>query len=93
MSFPKRVLTPIDQVYVVSSEPSVEEKARRVVKFRRIVGYRKIAGVVMAAAGIGLLFVGLREDNGTLPVVNGVLFAGYGCFMVWQAAKAQRRMR
>ena len=77
----------------MSPELNVEEKARRVVKFRRIVGYRKIAGVVMATAGIGLLFVGLRENNGAFLVVNGVLFAGYGCFMVWQASKAQKRMR
>ena len=76
----------------MSRELSDEEKARRVVRFRRIMGYRKIAGVVMAVAGIALLVVGLRENIQMLLVVNGVLIVGYGCFMVWQAAKIQRNL-
>ena len=92
MSFPTRTSTPIDSVHAVSRELSDEEKARRVVRFRRIMGYRKIAGVVMAVAGIALLVVGLRENIQMLLVVNGVLIVGYGCFMVWQAAKIQRNL-
>ncbi len=76
----------------MTSEPSVEEKARKVARVRRIVGYRKVAGVVMAVVGLGLLVVGLREQDAMLIALNGALFAGYGSFMFWQARRAQRNL-
>ncbi len=79
----------------MTNEPTDVEKARRVNKFRRIVGYRKYAGVAIGLAGLALLGVGIRDlhaTHGSFLLLNGVMFSGYGCFMFWQAARAQKNL-
>ena len=71
----------------MSQEPSDEEKAKRVEKFRKVIGYRKIAGWAVSVVGSGLLVVGIGGSQPML-IVNGILFLGYGLFMVWQSVKA-----
>ena len=79
----------------MAKELTDEEKARRVSKFRRIVGYRKYAGLAIALAGLALLGVGVRDfhsTHGSCLLLNGIMFFGYGCFMFWQAARAQKNL-
>ena len=79
----------------MANELPDEEKSLRVNKFRRIIGYRKYAGVAIALAGLALLVVGIRDlhaTHGSFLLLNGVMFFGYGCFMFWQAARAQKNL-
>jgi len=73
-------------------KPGPEVMAQKVRRLRRIVLYREIAGVVIFFVGLGLLYVGLRETNGLLILINGILFSGYGCFMFWQAKRVRRNL-
>ncbi len=79
----------------MANELTDEGKSLRVNKFRRIIGYRKYAGVAIALAGLALLVVGIRDlhdTHGPFLLLNGVMFFGYGCFMFWQAARAQKNL-
>jgi hypothetical protein len=65
-----------------------EEKERRISHFQRVIRYRKLFGWVFSGVGLVLFFVGLKNAQNPLIMVNGALFFGYGLFMVRQAKKA-----
>lgn len=68
---------------------SEEEKSARVDHFRRIIRYRSIFGWFFAIVGICLSIVGIENIKNPLVFINGLLFFGYGLFMVWQTKKAK----
>ena len=70
-----------------------EQKAEKVVHFRRIIKYRSWFGWVFTVVGGTLFGVGMQNGNSSLIMLNGVLFFGYGLFMVWQAKKALGKLR
>jgi len=65
-----------------------EEIDRRISHFQRVIRYRKLFGWVFSGVGLVLFFVGLKNVQNPLIMVNGALFFGYGLFMVRQAKKA-----
>ena len=65
-----------------------EEKERRISHFQRVIRYRKLFGWVFSGVGMVLFFVGVKNAQNPLIMVNGALFFGYGLFMVRQAKKA-----
>ena len=65
-----------------------EEKERKISHFQRVIRYRKLFGWVFSGVGLVLFFVGLKNAQNPLIMVNGALFFGYGVFMVRQAKKA-----
>lgn len=65
-----------------------EQKANKAVHFRRVIKYRSWFGWLFAIVGGILSFVGLNNMQSPMVILNGVLFFGYGLFMVWQAKKA-----
>ena len=65
-----------------------EEKERKISHFQRVIRYRKLFGWVFSGVGLVLFFVGLKNAQNPLIMVNGALFFGYGLFMVRQAKKA-----
>ena len=64
-----------------------EEKERKISHFQRVIRYRKLFGWVFSGVGLVLFFVGLKNAQNPLIMVNGALFFGYGLFMVRQAKK------
>ena len=73
-------------------ELSDEEKARRVVRFRKMVKYRAWFGWIFTIVGASLFVVGVKENNHPMLLLNGVLFFGYGLFMVRQAKRALKNL-
>ena len=71
---------------------SNQEKARRVSQFRKIIVYRFWAGWLIAILGPIFLVVAMLKDQDPLIILNGVLFLGYGIFMVRQSKKASRNL-
>ena len=71
---------------------SNQEKARRVSQFRKIIVYRFWAGWLIAILGPIFLIVAMLKDQDPLIILNGVLFLGYGIFMVRQSRKASRNL-
>jgi len=69
-----------------------EEKERRISHFQRVIRYRKLFGWVFSGVGLVLFFVGLKNAQNPLIMVNGALFFGYGLFMVRQAKKAGAKL-
>jgi hypothetical protein len=61
---------------------------RKISHFQRVIRYRKLLGWVFSGVGLVLFFVGLKNGQNPLIMVNGALFFGYGLFMVRQAKKA-----
>ncbi|OUU08229.1 MAG: hypothetical protein CBC00_08410 [Verrucomicrobia bacterium TMED40] len=69
-----------------------EEKQKRVQHFRKVIKYRSWFGWVFTVVG-GILFgVGLKNSEILLIMINGVLFFGYGLFMVRQTKKARESL-
>ena len=69
-----------------------EEKQKRVQHFRKVIKYRSWFGWVFTVVG-GILFgVGLKNSEILLITINGVLFFGYGLFMVRQTKKARESL-
>ena len=71
---------------------SEEEKTRRINHFRKVVYFRSLFGWVFAVVGICLFGVGLKNGENPLVLINGLLFFGYGLFMVWQTRKAKAKL-
>ena len=71
---------------------SEEEKTRRINHFRKVVYFRSLFGWVFAVVGICLFGVGLKNGGNPLVLINGLLFFGYGLFMVWQTKKAKAKL-
>jgi len=69
-----------------------EQKAKKVTHFRRIIKYRSWFGWIFAIVGAVLFGVGVKEGQNPMVMLNGFLFFGYGCFMVWQAKRAQEKL-
>ena len=72
--------------------PSPEQMAQKVAHFRRVIKYRSYFGWIFAVVGAVLFFVGVKNNQMPLIMINGVLFFGYGLFMVWQTKKARERL-
>jgi|TARA_B100001057_G_C22009936_1_gene629368 heme O synthase-like polyprenyltransferase len=69
-----------------------EEKQKRVQHFRKVIKYRSWFGWVFTVVG-GILFgVGLKNSEIPLVMINGVLFFGYGLFMVRQTKRARESL-
>jgi len=69
-----------------------EEKQKRVQHFRKVIKYRSWFGWVFTVVG-GILFgVGLKNSEILLVMINGVLFFGYGLFMVRQTKRARESL-
>jgi heme O synthase-like polyprenyltransferase len=69
-----------------------EEKQKRVQHFRKVIKYRSWFGWVFTVVG-GILFgVGLKNSEFPLVMINGVLFFGYGLFMVRQTKRARESL-
>jgi len=73
-------------------QPSPEQMAKKVAHFRRVIKYRSYFGWVFTVVGAVLFFVGVKNNQMPLIMINGVLFFGYGLFMVWQTKKARERL-
>ena len=71
---------------------SSEEKARRVSQFRKIIVYRFWAGWLIAILGPIFLLAAMLKDQDPLIFLNGVLFLGYGVFMIRQSKRATRNL-
>ena len=69
-----------------------EEKQRRVDHFRRVIKYRSWFGWVFTVVGGTLFGVGLQNSQNPLIMINGVLFFGYGLFMVRQTKKGSKEL-
>jgi len=69
-----------------------EQKAKKVTPFRRIITYRSWFGWIFAIVGAVLFGVGVKEGQNPMVMLNGFLFFGYGCFMVWQAKRAREKL-
>ena len=67
-------------------------KVQRKEHFMRIIRYRSIFGWIFSGVGFALFIVGLKNLHNPLVLINGVLFFGYGLFMVWQTKKAKEKM-
>ena len=73
-------------------ELSDEQKAHRVARFRKMVKYRAWFGWIFTIVGASLFVVGVKEGNHPMLLLNGVLFFGYGLFMVRQAKKHLQKL-
>ena len=73
-------------------QPSPEQMAKKVTHFRRGIKYRSYFGWIFTVVGAVLFFVGVKNNQMPLIMINGVLFFGYGLFMVWQTKKARERL-
>ena len=69
-----------------------EQKAKKVTHFRRIIKYRSWFGWIFAIVGAVLFGVGVKESQNPMVMLNGFLFFGYGCFMLWQAKRAREKL-
>ncbi len=69
-----------------------EEKQKRVQHFRKVIKYRSWFGWVFTVVGGSLFGVGLQNTEIPLIMINGVLFFGYGLFMVRQTKKARESL-
>ena len=73
-------------------QPSPEQMAKKVTHFRRVIKYRSYFGWIFTVVGAVLFFVGVKNNQMPLIMINGVLFFGYGLFMVWQTKKARKQL-
>ncbi|MEC8012872.1 MAG: hypothetical protein VX153_01450 [Verrucomicrobiota bacterium] len=71
---------------------SDEQKAKRVNHFKRIIKYRSWFGWLFSIVGAVLFGVGVKQNQDPMVMLNGFLFFGYGCFMVWQAKRAKEKL-
>lgn len=71
---------------------SDEQKAKRVNHFKRIIKYRSWFGWLFSIVGAVLFGVGVQQNQDPMVMLNGFLFFGYGCFMVWQAKRAKEKL-
>ena len=69
-----------------------EEKDKKIAHFRRLLKYRSWFGYVFTIVGFGLFVVGFDQGNFGMIMINGILFSGYGIFMIWQAKRALRNL-
>ena len=69
-----------------------EEKQKRAQHFRKVIKYRSWFGWVFTVVGGSLFGVGLQNTEIPLIMINGVLFFGYGLFMVRQTKKARESL-
>ena len=69
-----------------------EEKQKRVQHFRKVIKYRSWFGWVFTVVGAILFGVGLKNSEILLIMINGVLFFGYGLFMVRQTKRARESL-
>lgn len=76
----------------MSRTPSPQQMAQKVTHFRRVIKFRSYFGWIFALVGAGLFVVGVKNGNMLLIMINGVLFFGYGLFMVWQSKRALERL-
>ena len=69
-----------------------EQKANKVRHFRRVIKFRRWFGWVFTFVGAAVFYVGFVNDQSPMVMLNGVLFFGYGLFMVWQTKRAMANL-
>ena len=74
------------------TKPTPDQMERKISHFRRVIKFRSYFGWVFAVVGAALFVVALQGNNMPLIMINGVIFFGYGLFMVWQTKRAQARL-
>ncbi len=72
----------------MTKEFSEKEKSQRINHFRRVIRWRSRFGWIFSIVGLVLFFIGLKNQHNLMVLINGLLFMGYGIFMVWQSKKA-----
>jgi len=73
-------------------EYTTEQKVRRIEHFRRVIKYRSWFGWVFTIVGAVLFGVGLQNNQMPLIMINGLMFFGYGIFMIWQTKRAREKL-
>ena len=73
-------------------EYTTEQKVRRIEHFRRVIKYRYWFGWVFTIVGAVLFGVGLQNNQMPLIMINGLMFFGYGIFMIWQTKRAREKL-
>ena len=68
-----------------------EKMSNQIKHFKIVIYYRSIFGWVFAIVGLSLFVLGLKNIHNPLVLINGLLFFGYGLFMVWQTKKAKAK--
>ena len=72
-------------------EYTTEQKVRRIEHFRRVINIAPCLG------GFSLLLVqffwsGVANNQMPLIMINGLMFFGYGIFMIWQTKRAREKL-
>jgi|TARA_A100001015_G_scaffold282627_1_gene347136 hypothetical protein len=74
------------------TKPTPDQMEKKIAHFRRVIKFRSYFGWVFAVVGAALFVVALQGNKMPLIMINGVIFFGYGLFMVWQTKRAQARL-
>jgi hypothetical protein len=76
----------------MKKELSDAEMDRKIEHFQRIIRWRSMLGWFLTGVGLFFFIIGLKNLQNLILLLNGVLFFGYGLFMVWQAKKAKEKI-
>ena len=74
------------------TKPTPDQMEKKIAHFRRVIKFRSYFGWVFAVVGAALFVVALQGNKMPLIMINGVIFFGYGLFMVWQTKRARARV-
>jgi hypothetical protein len=74
------------------TKPTPDQMEKKIAHFRRVIKFRSYFGWVFAVVGAALFVVAMQGNKMPLIMINGVIFFGYGLFMVWQTKRAQARL-
>ena len=74
------------------TKPTPDQMEKKIAHFRRVIKFRSYFGWVFAVVGAALFVVALQGNKMPLIMINGVIFFGYGLFMVWQTKRARARL-
>ena len=74
------------------TKPTPDQMEKKIAHFKRVIKFRSYFGWVFAVVGAALFVVALQGNKMPLIMINGVIFFGYGLFMVWQTKRAQARL-
>ena len=75
------------------TKPTPDQMEKKIAHFRRVIKFRSYFGWVFAVVGAALFVVALQGNKMPLIMINGVIFFGYGLFMVWQAKNELKKLR
>ena len=74
------------------TKPTPDQMEKKIAHFRRVIKFRSYFGWVFAVVGAALFVVAMQGNKMPLIMINGVIFFGYGLFMVWQTKRARARV-